>query len=302
MSYDQNQIIAFTNTFLQQNSSRRTSLTEAQKIVIDTILQGMTYRQAGIEYQYTESSLQNAASGLFKELSKRLGVPVSRQNFIELLEKERLTAQEASSREFMFDQLQTSLWIRQDSAALISISYNATQKLDITSYLAKYSPYFKATFCLEVSSNSSGLDLLWNLCNKLQAALPLPKNDQAALLKSIELALKKHSTLLIFRFDREVSLSTAHRVSVVSEGPNLSKHAEVLTMLALMEHQSCLLILDNDWVSSDAELKRSLAYQLQLMVDRVVCKLKLETPRLIWIENDSKTAHNVLQTYLQRKP
>jgi hypothetical protein len=95
MSNDINQITAFANIFLQQSSLRKTGLTEAEKLVIDVISQGTTYKKAGIKYKYTESSLQNAASGLFKELSKVVGVTVNRRNFIDLLEKERLAWQQA---------------------------------------------------------------------------------------------------------------------------------------------------------------------------------------------------------------
>ncbi len=308
MSSDIKQLISFANTFLQKSPSRKAGLTDAEKLVIDIILQGTTYKRAGIEYQYTESSLQNIASGLFKELSKLIGVAVNRRNLIELLEKERLAWQQANSNgKSAFDRLQASLWIQQDWAKLISVSYNASQKLDLTSYLIDYAPSFEATFCLEVGSDSSVLGLLWGLCNRLQANLPVPRNDQPALLTSIGSALKQRSTLLILRFDRETSLSVDSSGSIGSRGAmgserhGLPEYAEILAMLALMDHQSCILVLDNDPVSNDVELKRSLAYQLQLMVNLVVYKLKMAAPRLILIENDLKVVCNILQTYLQKR-
>ena len=305
MSNDVNQITSFAIIFLRRNSSRKTSLTEAEKLVISVILQGTTYKKASIQYQYTESSLQNAASGLFQDLSKAVGVPVNRRNFIELLEKERLAWQQANSKkEFVFDRLQANLWLQKGRAALISTSYSANQEIDFAGYLVNYSLAFGATLCLEVNRDSSGLALLWSLCNVLQAA-PVPRNDRAGLLKSIGLALKQRSTLLVLRFDR--AALSAKSASLVPEPQaieqnNLSDYAEILTILALMEHGSCILALDSDPVSNDAEVKRSLAYQLRSMVDRVVEKLKLEAPRLIFIENDPKMVFSILQTYLQKKP
>jgi hypothetical protein len=303
MSNDINQAISFANTFLQQSSSRKTGLTEAEKLVINIISQGTTYKKAGIQYQYTESSLQNVASGLFKELSKVVGVTVNRRNFIELLEKERLAWQQAhATGEFVFDRLQATLWTQQDRASLVSISYNANQELDLTSYLLDYSPFFEATFCLEVSSNNSVLELLWSLCNRLQAPLPVPRNDQSALFKSIGLALKQRSTLLLLRFDREASPASPqeNQSSLVSERHNLSEYAEILAMLGLAASNSCILTLDNDSVGNEAELRQSLAYQLQLMVNKMVGKLKMEPPRLVLIENDVKIVCSILQTYLQK--
>jgi hypothetical protein len=309
MSNDFAPIVNFSKNFLQRNSPRKSGLTEAEKLVIDVILQNMTYRQASIAHKYTESSLQNAASGLFKVLSKVVGVPVNRQNFLELLEKEWLESKaESVDSEIVFDRLQASLWIRQNRAALVSISYGANQEWDLTSYLIEYSPSFEATFCLEVSRNSSVLELLWNLCHVLQAALPVPRNDQAALLKLIGLALKQRSTLLLLRFDRQAHLKEdweifgkGGRSASGSERHNFSEYAEVLASLGLMESNSCILALDNDSVSNELELKRSLAYQLQLMVNKLVGKLKMEAPRLILIENDVKIVCNILQTYLQKR-
>ncbi len=292
MSNDANQVVAFAKKFFQNNSSRKSGLTEAEKLVVDVIAQSMTYRQASIKYQYTESSLQNAASGLFKELSKVVGVQVNRRNFVELLEKEQLALQaESITGEIVFDRLQASLWIRSKSALLASISYGANQELDLTSYLVEYSPSFEATFCLDVSSSSSVLELLWNLCNLLQADFPVPRNDQAALLKSIGLALKQRSTLLVLRFDR----------SSASEKHGVQEYAEILTTLGLMDNDGCILTLDCDPVTNEVELRRSLAYQLQLMVNKMAGKLKMEAPRLILIENDVKIVCNILQTYLQKE-
>jgi hypothetical protein len=180
------EIALFIKQLLKNDSRGKNSLTELEVLVIDVITKKSTYRQASIEYQYTESSFQNAASHLFHELSQVLGVPIRRRNFVEQLAKKWLAMKEAEdAATIVFDRLQASLWIRLEQAKLASISYHANNLLDITSYLVAYSPQFEVTYCLDVSSKNSSLELLWSLSNSLQLPLPVPKNDQAALLKSI---------------------------------------------------------------------------------------------------------------------
>jgi hypothetical protein len=125
------------------------------------------------------------------------------------------------------------------------------------------------------------------LCHSLQLSLPTPKNDLPALLKIIGLALKQHRTLFVLRFDQ---------LEVHRDRPGES--AEILATLGLMENSSCLLTLDNDPMSNDAEINRSLNHQLRLAVDLRAGKQKTLAPRLISIENDVKIVCDILKTYL----
>jgi hypothetical protein len=288
MSTVSNEISLFVKQLLKNNARGSATLTELETLVISTVMKKVTYRQASIQYQYTESSFQNAASHLFKELSLALGTKISRQNFAEVLEQ-RLLAEEVHSAS-VFDRLQASLWIRAEKAKLVSISYNANNLIDITNYLVQYSPQFAVTYCLDVSSKSSLLELLWCLCNSLQLPLPMQKNDRPALLKSIGLALKQHRTLLVLRFD-QVLADTNHTI----EGD----YAEILVALGLLDNSSCLLTLDNNPMTNEAEIGRSLNHQLRLAVDLWAGKQKSLAPRLISIENDLQSVCDILKTYLR---
>jgi hypothetical protein len=286
-----NEISLFVKQVLKNNARGSTTLTELESLVISTVMKKVTYRQASIQYQYTESSFQNAASHLFKELSLALGTKISRRNFAEVLEKEWLLAEEIqSSSTVVFDRLQASLWIRAERAKLVSINYHANNSIDITNYLIQYSPQFEVTYCLDVSSKNSPLELLWCLCNSLQLPLPMQKNDQPALLKSIGLALKQRRTLLVLRFDQ-----------VLIDGNRTIKgdYAEILVMLGLLENFSCLLTLDNDPMTNEAEIKRSLNHQLRLAVDLRAGKQKSLALRMISIENDVQSVCDILKTYLK---
>lgn len=286
-----NEIVLFIKQLLKNNGRGDANLTELETLVINVVMKKVTYRQASIQYQYTESSFQNAASHLFKELSLALETRISRRNFAEVLEKEWLLAAETqSSSPTVFDQLRASLWIRGEKAKLVSISYHANNLLDITNYLIRYSPQFEVTYCLDISRKNSPLELLWSLCNSLQLPLPMQKNDQPALLKSISTALKQHRTLLVLRFDQ---LPTGETRTIKGE------YAEILVTLGLLDNSSCLLTLDNDSMTNDAEIKRSLNHQLRLAVDQRASKQKSLTPRLISIENDIQSVCDILKTYLR---
>jgi hypothetical protein len=285
-----NEISQFVKQILQNSVRGSATLTELEALVISTVMKKATYRQASIQYQYTESSFQNAASHLFKELSLALGTRISRQNFAEVLEKEWLLAAEVqNSSAIAFDRLQASLWIRAEKAKLVSISYHANHQLDITKYLVKYSPHFEVTYCLDVSSKNSSLELLWSLCHSLQLPLPMQKNDQPVLLKLIGSALKQHRTLLVLRFDQAQS---------EMNHPIKGDSSEVLVALGLLDNSSCLLTLDNEPMTNDAEIKRSLNHQLRLAVDQRTSKQKSLATRLISIENDISSVCDILKTYL----
>ncbi len=286
-----NEIVLLVKQLLENNSRGSANLTELEILVINVVMKKVTYRQASIQYQYTESSFQNAASRLFKELSLALGTRISRQNFAEILEKEwLLAAQTAGASATVFDQLQASLWIRSEKAKLVSINYQANHLLDITSYLIKYSPQFEVTYCIDVSNKSSTLDLLWSLCHSLQLPLPTPKNDLPALLKTISSSLKQHRTLLVMRFDQ----LAADMNRVIQR-----EYAELLVTLGLLDNASCLLTLDNDLMSNEMEVRRSLNHQLRLAIDTKSSRPKSLTPRMISIENDLQSVCDILKTYLK---
>jgi hypothetical protein len=293
MSTDTYQIVAMTERLLQNGSLRRRGLTDLEKLTIDSIIQNTSYRQASLQHQYTESSFQNAASRIFKELSETIGVQtrVNRRNFVELLEQEyeRIQATE-DDREIVFDRLLASLWIGDGRAQMASISYQANRNLDLNNYLVKYSPKFEATFCLDVERDGCLTELLWNLCQSLQIDWSLTSQDPKTLLDLIKVVLQKRRTLLVLRFDR----SPWRTVQM-----ERAEYTEILMALALIESGSCVLTIDRDSMASELEVKRSLAYQLRLGMERWNAEQNAEGLRLVAIENDRQSICNILETYLK---
>jgi hypothetical protein len=293
MSTDTYQVVAMTERLLQNGSLRRRGLTDLEKLTINSIIQNTSYRQASLQHQYTESSFQNAASRIFKELSETIGVQtrINRRNFVELLEQEyeRIQATE-DDREIVFDRLLASLWIGDGRAQMASISYQANRNLDLNNYLVKYSPKFEATFCLDVERDGCPTELLWNLCQSLQIDWSLTSQDPKTLLELIKVVLQKRRTLLVLRFDR----STWRTVQM-----ERAEYTEILMALALIESGSCVLTIDRDSMASEPEVKRSLAYQLRLGMERWNAEQNAGGLRLVAIENDRQSICNILETYLK---
>jgi hypothetical protein len=293
MSTDTYQIVAMTERLLQNGSLRRRGLTDLEKLTIDSIIQNTSYRQASLQHQYTESSFQNAASRIFRELSETIGVQtrVNRRNFVELLEQEyeRIQATE-DDREIVFDRLLASLWIGDGRAQMASINYQANRNLDLNNYLVKYSPKFEATFCLDVERDGCPTELLWNLCQSLQIDWSLTSQDPKTLLELIKVVLQKRRTLLVLRFDR----SPWRTVQM-----ERAEYTEILMALALIESGSCVLTIDRDSMASELEVKRSLAYQLRLGMERWNAEQNAGGLRLVAIENDRQSICNILETYLK---
>jgi hypothetical protein len=279
---------------------RKGGLKKLERLAIASIIQRTTYAEASLKHGYTESSFQNAASRLFKDLSPILGITVNRKNFEQVVEEAWETMQEAKRHEeIVFDRLQVQVWIGAERANLISLSYDANRILDITDYLVDYSPQFAATFCVDVGEKNSPLELLWNLYQTLQPALPLPNNDPQALLQSISDALQQRKTLLILRFD---SLRDGSESQLLNPNcPVRGEYAEILRTVSRGAGQSCLIAIDNDPVADEIQAQQSLSGQLRLMIESPAsgasgAKTAL---RLMSIDNDRQGICELLQTYLR---
>jgi hypothetical protein len=298
MATDFDQVLTLAEQLLNDGGLRKGGLTEIERLTINCILANTSYRQASLDHQYTESSFQNAASRLFKDLSLTLNKKLNRRNFVEVMgaEHDRRRAAELNA-EIVFEWLQAQLWLREKQAQIVSISYQANQVLDIADYLVIFSPQFAATLCLNASAQGSSLELLWSLCQSLQVTIPKAKEDVPSLLKLIGGALRRRKTLLVLRFDR-LNLAGSKRL--------MMEYAQILIALGLMNHDSCLLILDSDPMTSEEERQRSLGYLLRQAIDGPdapgesrVTKARRAALRLICLENDRQSICDVMQAYIR---
>jgi hypothetical protein len=286
----------FLEQLLKSNSIRKGGLTTVERLVIASIAQKMTYQQASIKYQYTESSFQNAASRLFKDLSSIVGTSVSRQNVLSLIDKEQhLALNKANAGKLVFDRINADFWVRAERAQMISISYRANQIIDLTEYLVKYSSSFKATFCVDIDSDNTPLTTLLHLCDCLQIpTIPLGNNTQS-LLQSIKLTMQKRSVLLVLRFDQTKEIR-----------PQWGDYLDILITLGNIGNGTCLLVLHKELCNS-SDAKKSLDYQIRLAINVAngiqksgsSCNNNLSKTRLISINNNQQIICNLMQTYMK---
>jgi hypothetical protein len=282
MSIDHDAIENTIQQLLQNNGEHKWQLTKMEKLVINSIIQKITYAEAGAKYQYTESSFQNAASKFFKKLSRILGLVVNRHNLLNVV-AELTASSSVAPPPVAFERLQANLWVNtsREKAQLISISYQSSQLLDIKEYLLNYSPYFQATCCLDVSANSEP-----EFLQSIGDALLVHFYDACTLLESINLVLQRCPTLLVLRFD-----SSARDIT---DRSLWAKYAEIIVNISFAAHQSCLLVIDQE--SSD----RSLVHDLRVMIDRLIPQKQMPKLRMIVINYDVQVISEVLKTYLSR--
>jgi hypothetical protein len=314
MAANFDRVLALAEKLLNDGGLRKGGLTELEKLTIGCILSGTSYRQASLAHRYTESSFQNAASRLFKDLSLTLNKKLSRRNFLEVMEEEfdRRRAAELKG-EIVFEWLQAQLWLREKQAQLVSVSYRANQVLDISDYLVIFSPQFAMTLCVNASEQGSSVELLWNLCQSLQVTIPKTRGDVSGLLKLVGGALRRRKTLLVLRFDGRRPVGD-HRLNLAISKRLMMEYVQILIALAVMNHQSCLLILDADPVTNEEERQRSMGYLLRQAItygtaelndepesvgESRVTKARRAALRLICLENDRQSICDVMQAYIR---
>jgi hypothetical protein len=280
------EIAGIVQSLLENSSTKKKKLTEAEKLVISSVIEKNTYREVSIQHKYKESSLQSAASRLFKELSPIVGKAINRQNFMELIQGGIQPNSEASKKDaHVIDHVKASLWILDEVAQIVSISSGERHRVDISKYLVHHSKNFAATFYLNVSNESLGL--LQQLCNTLQIPNAGFRSNEQSLLRSIRDFLSRHSVLLILRFNHSFA------------GIDWSEYARRLAVLGLHRGQGRLLVFDDDLSNNEIEVRSSLAYQLQLAISLLTDQSELMTPRLIAVNNDTQVISDFLQNYLK---
>jgi hypothetical protein len=296
MPTDTHEIAEFLSRLLQENSIRKGDITALEKLVTVIISQKMTYQQASVKYQYTESSFQNAASRLFKDLSLIVKTPVNRKNIFDLIEREKELALKTVNSKIVLEHISADFWVRSERAQLVSISYRANKSIDLTDYLVKYSPNFQTTFCADIKSNSSPLTTLLYLCDCLQITIPSFNNDIRILLGVIKRALQKRSILLVLRFDQTTEIIQ-----------QWGDYIDILVTLGNVGNGTCLLVLHKDLECNALGVKQSLYSQVSLAINEAIEIRKekstandtLSKPRLISIDDNQQIICNLMQTYLK---
>ncbi len=262
---DSSSLLETTELLLRKHQMRKGGLTELEKLTLDSVAQGKTYRQASEQYAYTESSFQNAASRLFREISIATGQTVRRRNLVNTLEQQDLELRiQGGFRENTFKESSSQFWLRNGRAAIITITYKADGILDINDYLTEFSQHFTAVHCLSIVAETNPLQFLWMLCNHLDIPLPKMHNNVSEIIKSIVAALKARKTLMIVRFDHPGGdPSSSMGVSQQELRSNLKAYAAAITEIGIARTKSCFLILDNSSIQPYAANPELVTYHIR---------------------------------------
>jgi hypothetical protein len=201
---DEQGAINFLQLVLEHHPKRARNITPREKCVVKAILSDRTYQQVGSVEAYSEGSLQNAASKLFRDLDYLLCTKVDRKNF-----KVTISAAMAKSlRQESTAVLTTNLWILAGRSQVVTINNrsDSSQPFSVLSLLNSYSPLFTRTFCYQTWKDDPLAELMIGLVGNAGAdyAKQLTAGDSEAIGYFIEL-LQINPSLVIVEYDLQSS-------------------------------------------------------------------------------------------------
>jgi hypothetical protein len=204
---DEQGAINFLQLILGHHPKRARNITPREKCVVKAILSDRTYQQVGSVEAYSEGSLQNAASKLFRDLDYLLCTKVDRKNF-----KVTISAAMAKSlRQESTAVLTTNLWILAGRSQVVTINNrsDSSQPFSVLSLLNSYSPLFTRTFCYQTWKDDPLAALMIGLVGNAGAdyAKQLAAGDSEAMGYFIEL-LQINPSLVIVEYDLQSSNSS----------------------------------------------------------------------------------------------
>jgi hypothetical protein len=231
---DEQGAINFLQMLLEHHPKRAKNITPREKCIVKAILSDRTYQQVGSMEAYSEGSLQNAASKLFRDLDYLLCTKVDRKNF-------KVTIGEAmtkSCRQESTAVLATNLWILAGRSQVITINnkLESSQSFSVLSLLNSYSPLFTRTFCYQAWKEDPLVELMIGLVGNAGAAYAqqLIAGAPQAIEYFIKL-LKINPSLVIVEYDTQSSNKSFETQSACMH---------LLWNLVTKAHNSCIVLVN----------------------------------------------------------
>jgi hypothetical protein len=231
---DEQGAINFLQLILEHHPKRARNITPREKCIVKAILSDRTYQQVGSMEAYSEGSLQNAASKLFRDLDYLLCTKVDRKNFKVMIGE----AMAKSFRQESMAVLTTNLWILAGRSQVVTINnkLDSSRSFSVLSLLNSYSPLFARTFCYQAWKDDPLSELMTGLMGATGSdyAKKLTAGKPQAIDYFIEL-LQKNPSLVIVEYD----------LTPASNSPELpSGCINLLWNLASMVHNSCFILVN----------------------------------------------------------
>jgi hypothetical protein len=146
------QIITFVNKALLEH--RQAQLTGREECVLNALFEDQTYQQAGKDSRYSEGTLQNAASKLFKDLSHIFDRDINRRNCQVII---KAVMERGSSPSHQIEQAQAAisidLWMLLNHCQLLTLRSTAAQqdKGLLQSFFYRYYTHFHRAIWIDIS-------------------------------------------------------------------------------------------------------------------------------------------------------
>jgi hypothetical protein len=231
---DEQGAINFLQLVLESHPQRVKSITPREKCIVKAILSDRTYQQVGSTEAYSEGSLQNAASKLFRDLNYVLCTEVDRKNF-----KATISAAMAKgTRREVASGVTTNLWILEGRSQVVTINnkFGSSQEFSVLNLVNSYSPLFASTFCYQSWKDDPLTELAINLVGNAgpDYAKQILAGEPQAIKQFIEL-LQKNPSLVIVEYELTPSSD--------SYEPR-SGCIDLLWTLATKAHNSCFVLVN----------------------------------------------------------
>ncbi len=189
---------------------RKIQITPREKCILEALFGGHTYQHVGTEYGYSEGTLQNAASKLFKDFSVIFEREVNRRNCKEVLnEIASIVGNHVPSRIEEQASINIELWMHENRCKIIAVdpAKNQHSKKILQSFFHTYYSHFDYAVWLDLRLFSSLRCFLTELIIMIGPAADLTYFDADRLLDLL-LERMHHQQCLIIVDCNEHAMST----------------------------------------------------------------------------------------------
>jgi hypothetical protein len=244
--------LEFVTSLLSQK--RKIHITAREECILKALFYEQTYQQAGKEYGYSEGTLQNAASKLFRDFSQIFDREINRRNCKAILSEVIGTVDRRSVLR-VEEQIAVNidLWMHENHCRVIIIDPNKNKdsKKILQSCFNNYYSHFRTAIWLDLQLFSSIGSFLIELINTIGPVIDISYHSVDRLLD-----------LLIERMNHQCCLIAVECSDLQLVGECDGCH-QVLTTVASRMHNS-LLISNCDWQQCSIESLQNNPHRLSI--------------------------------------
>ncbi len=249
--------LEFVTSLLSQK--RKIHITPREECILKALFYEQTYQQAGKEYGYSEGTLQNAASKLFKDFSQIFDREINRRNCRVIL-SEVISTVDRRSMIAVEEQtaINVDLWMYENHCRVITIDPNKNQDSEkiLQSCFNNYHSYFCSAIWLDLQLFSSINSFLIELINTIEPMIDLTYRSVEQLLDLLIEQMQHQSCLIAVK---------CGDLQLASECKSCQ---QVLTNVSSRRHRS-LFISNCNWQQLSSEPFQNNPHRLSIKTNDV---------------------------------